>query len=130
MKTWFLALSLAGAAALGARAAEPVKNVLKDIPCADGALGRRMLVDEKHLLIMQVALKPGQQAPLHTANSNVHLLVIEGQIVATVAGKDTPAVKGDLLPVAFRSPMSLRNDSTENASLLVLKSPNPSEMKP
>ena len=130
MKTWILALSLAGAAALGALGAEPVKNVLKDIPYADGALGRRMLVDEKHLLIMQVALKPGQQVPLHTANSNVHLLVIEGQIVATVAGKDTPAVQGDLLPVAFRSPMSLRNDSKENASLLVLKSPNPSEMKP
>ena len=106
-----------------------MKNVLENIPYADGHMGKRQLVDEKHLLVMQVALKPGQQVPQHNANSNVHLFIIEGQIIVNLAGKDTVATKGDLLPVPFKTLMSIRNTSTENASFLIFKSPNPSEME-
>jgi len=105
-----------------------MKNVFEGIPYTDGNMGKRQLVDEKHLLVMQVALKPGQQVPQHNANSNVHLLIIEGQIIVTLAGKDTVAAKGDLLPVVYKSLMSIRNESKENASFVILKSPNPSEM--
>jgi len=107
-----------------------MKNILKDIPYADGQMGKRQLFDEKHLLVMQVALKPGQQVPQHNANSNVHLLIVEGQIIVTRDGKDTVATKGDILPVTFKTLMSVRNASKENASFLIIKSPNPSEMKP
>ena len=106
-----------------------MKNVLDDIPYSDGEAGKRQLVNQKHLVIMQAALKPGQQIPQHKANSNVHLLIVEGRIVVSLAGSDTPAGKGDLLPVAFNTPMSIRNESAENASFLILKAPNPSEMK-
>ena len=105
-----------------------MKNVLNDIPYSDGQMGRRQLVDEKHLLVMQVALKPGQQVPQHNANSNVHLLIVEGQLIVTLEGVDTAATKGDLLPVAYKTLMSIRNASEENASFLILKTPNPSEM--
>ena len=105
-----------------------MKNVLNDIPYADGQMGRRQLVDELHLLVMQVALKPGQQVPQHNANSNVHLLIVEGQVVVTLEGVDTVAAKGDLVPVAYKTLMSIRNASGENASFLILKTPNPSEM--
>ena len=115
---------------LNAMGGENMKNVFEDIPYADGQAGKRQLVDQKHLLVMQVALKPGQQVPQHSANSNVHLLIVEGQIVVTLAGSDTVAAKGDLLPVAFNTPMSIRNASKENASFLILKTPNPSEMAP
>lgn len=113
---------------LNAMGGEPMKNVLNEIPYADGQMGRRQLVDEKHLLVMQVALKPGQQVPQHNANSNVHLLIVEGQVIVTLAGVDTVAAKGDLVPVAYKTLMSIRNDSEENASFLILKTPNPSEM--
>jgi len=106
-----------------------MKNVFEDIPYADTQMGRRKLVDEKHLLVMQVALKPGQQVPQHNANSHVHLLVIEGQLIVTLAGKDTVAAKGCLIPVDYKTLMSIRNDSKENASFLIFKSPNPSEME-
>ena len=105
-----------------------MKNVFEGIPYTDGHMGKRQLVDEKHLLVMQVALQPGQQVPQHNANSNVHLLIIEGQVIVTLDGKDTGAVKGTLLPIAIQTLMSIRNDSQENASFLILKSPNPSEM--
>ena len=115
---------------LNAMGGEPMKNVLNDIPYADGHMGRRQLVDELQLLVMQVALKPGQQVPQHNANSNVHLLIIEGQVIVTLDGKDTAAAKGALLPIAIQTPMSIRNDSQENASFLIFKSPNPSEIGP
>ena len=107
---------------------QEMKNVLTDIPHTEGQMGKRQLVDEKHLLVMQVALKPAQQVPEHRANSNVHLLVVEGQITVTLAGQDVVAAKGALVPVAFKTLMSIRNASTENASFLILKTPNPSEM--
>lgn len=91
-------------------------------------MGNRQLVNEKHLLVMQVALQPGQKVPEHSANSNVHLLVIAGQVVVTLAGQESIAVTGSLLPVAHQTLMSIRNDANENASFLVFKSPNPSEM--
>ncbi|HAL92214.1 MAG TPA: hypothetical protein DCM68_04225 [Verrucomicrobia bacterium] len=116
------------ATGLNATGEEHMKNVLEDIPYTDGHMGKRQLVDEKHLLVMQVALKPGQQVPQHRANSNVHLLIVEGHVVATLDGKDTVAAKGNLFPVGIQTLMSIRNDSQENASFLILKSPNPSEM--
>jgi len=115
---------------LNAMGGEHLKNIFNDIPYADGDMVKRQLVDEKHLLVMQVALKPGQQVPQHNANSNVHLLIVEGQIIVTLDGKDTVAIKGDILPVTFKTRMSIRNAFKENASFLILKSPNPTEMKP
>ena len=130
MKTVFSALCIAWIAGLAATGAEPMANVLESIPSTDGQMGKRQLVDEPHLLVMQVALQPGQQVPPHNANSNVHLLIVEGQVIVTLDGKDTAAAKGALLPIAIQTPMSIRNDSQENASFLIFKSPNPSEIGP
>jgi quercetin dioxygenase-like cupin family protein len=104
-------------------------NVFENIPYREEGMGRRKLVDEKHLLVMQIALKPGQSVPVHDANSNVHLLVLEGSLSIELNGLDTDARKGDILPVAFKTSMSIRNISEENSSFLVIKTPNPSEMR-
>ncbi len=108
---------------------EQMQNIFTNIPYTDGQMGRRQLVDRKDILIMQVALKPGQQVPPHNANSNVHLLIVEGQVIVTMDGKETVASKGDLVPVAFKTPMSVKNASKENAAFLILKTPNPSEIQ-
>jgi len=127
-----LYLSLALAEATPVRAADGAspapRNVLEGIPYNDAGMGRRKLVDEKSLLIMQAALKPGQVVPPHNANSNVHLLILAGEVVVTLDGKDLTARNGDLVPVRFRTPMSIRNGSNANASFLIIKAPNPSEM--
>ena len=44
-------------------------NILANIPYQDEKMGSRKLVDEKYLLVMQAALKPGQGVPQHDANS-------------------------------------------------------------
>ena len=130
MKALFTATCAVLMVGLSAIGGEQIKNVLADIPYTDGQTGKRKLIDEKHLFVMQVALKPGQQVPQHNANSNVYLLILEGEVIVTLDGKDTIATKGDLLPVTFKTLMSIRNASKENASFLNIRSPNPSEMKP
>lgn len=104
-------------------------NVLENIPYNDDKMGNRKVVDEKHLLVMQIALKPGQSVPAHNANSNVHLLVIRGMLTVNLNGVDHEAKEGDLLPVAYQTPMTIKNVGTDNATFLVFKTPNPSEMQ-
>lgn len=106
-----------------------MQNVLKDIPYTGADRGVRKVLDEKHLLMMQIALQPGQDVPLHNTNSNVHILVLEGAVSFTVKGKQYSLITGDILPVGYKDEMYIKNDGVENTSFLVIKTPNPSEMK-
>ena len=104
------------------------KNVLETAPYSDPGPGRQKLVDQPYLLMMQAALKPGQMVPQHNADSNVHLLILEGEVVINLAGTDVPAKKGDLVPVAFGTSMNIKNLSAGNATFLIIKTPHPREM--
>jgi quercetin dioxygenase-like cupin family protein len=112
----------------GAESGRPVA-LLDRVPYQDEGMGSRKIVDEKHVLMMQAALKPGQKVPEHKANSNVHIVVLKGEIVVNMAGTDVGVKEGDLLPVAFGTVMHIRNDSRANATFLIVKTPHPSEMK-
>ena len=106
-----------------------MNNVLENIPYQEEGMGKRKLVDEKYLLMIQAALQPGQSVPQHNANSNVHLVVLKGEVVVNLDGIDTIAKEGMLLPVVNKTPMNIKNQSQENATFLILKTPNPSEMR-
>jgi quercetin dioxygenase-like cupin family protein len=105
-----------------------MENVLKNIPYQNEKMGSRKLVDEKYLLLMQAALKPGQSVPQHNANSNVHILVVRGEVVINLDGTESLAREGSLLPVSHRTSMNIKNKSGQDASFLIIKTPNPSEM--
>lgn len=47
----------------------------------------------------------------------------------TVSGERVAATKGDLLPVALGTPMNITNASQSDATFLIIKTPNPSEIK-
>lgn len=104
-------------------------NVLENIPYKDDKMGNRKLVEEKHLLVMQIALKPGQSVPQHNANSNVHLLIVRGNLTVNFDGTDNQVKEGNLLPIAYQTPMIIKNTGTDGATFLVFKTPNPSEMQ-
>ncbi len=103
-------------------------NLIETAPYADPGPGRRKLVDQPYLLLMQAALQPGQMVPQHNADSNVHLIILEGEVVINLSGKDVPAKKGDLVPVAVGTPMNIQNRSSANATFLIVKTPHPREM--
>ena len=125
----FLLVAMINISLVYAEGENNITNVLEDIPYTDNMMGKRKLVNEKYLFLMQAALKPGQNVPQHMANSNVNILVVEGSVVINLNEKDIAAKKGDLVPVAFKTPMSIKNKSEQNASFLIIKTPNPSEMK-
>ncbi len=106
-----------------------IQNLLASPPYSDIEMGKKMLVDQTYLLMMQVALKPGQMVPQHMANSHVRIIVLEGDVVINLAGKDIPAKKGDFVPIAFKTPMNIKNLSKEKATFVIIKTPNPSQME-
>ncbi len=106
-----------------------MKNLVSEAPYESEGFGRSALVDQSHLLLMQIALLPGQEVPLHKANSNVHLLVLAGTVQVELDGVKTEMSAGDLLPVAFRTAMRIVNDSGSGATFLVVKTPHPREME-
>ena len=107
---------------------EKIENLLEGAPYNDSGMGKRKLVDENYLWMMQAALKPGQIVPQHNANSNVHIIILDGEVVINLSGKDITAKKGDLVPVAFKTPMNIKNSSETNATFVIIKTPNPGQM--
>ena len=105
-------------------------NVLKEIPYREGGMGKRKLVDEDYLLVMQAALKPGQMVPQHNADSNVRLLIIKGEVVVDLAGEKIKASEGDIVPATPGTPMNIVNRSEKDATFLIIKTPHPRMMKP
>ena len=103
-------------------------NVLENMPYQVQKMGSRKLVDEKYLLVMQAALKPGQSVPQHNVNSNVHILVVKGEVVLSLNGTESIANAGSLVPIIYKTSMNVMNKSNQDASFLIIKTPNPSEM--
>ena len=91
--------------------------------------GMANLVDEPYLLINQVCLEPGQDVPVHQANSNVTLQVISGEATVLVGTDKVTAEAGNLLRIPLGSTMSIRNESPERLVFLVMKTPRPDMLK-
>lgn len=105
-----------------------MNNILEDMPYQEQKMGSRKLADEKHILIMQAALKPGQSVPQHNTNSNVHILVVSGEIIINLNGTESLAKEGSLVPIVYKTTMSVINRSNKDTSFLIIKTPNPTEM--
>ncbi len=104
-------------------------NVLENIPYREGKMGNRVTADTRDVQIVQLALKPGQKVPRHRANSNVHILVLEGKISTNFNGEKKEYSKGSLIPVDYKTTMSIKNPGNDNAAFLVIKTPHPTRMK-
>ncbi len=104
-------------------------RLIRDAPYSEAVFGRRAVVEQDHLLMMQIALTPGQEVPLHKANSNVHLLILDGAVTVFLDGTPNRLERGDLLPVEFQTPMRIVNDSAGNSTFSVIKTPHPRLME-
>ena len=87
------------------------------------------MVDEPHLQLIQIALNPGQAVPPHKANSNVHLLAMQGAIHVELDGVPHTVQQACMLPVAYQTPMKIHNPNSEPATFLVFKTPHPTKIK-
>jgi len=105
-------------------------NVLKDIPYQAERMGRREVANTDQVLIMQIALRPGQSVPPHKANAAiVHLLVLSGGLTVDLDAKVYAMAAGDLLPVTGGVSMKISNAVEADTTFLVIKAPNPAMYK-
>jgi quercetin dioxygenase-like cupin family protein len=104
-------------------------NIFEGLAYKVDEVAKRKVVDTKELLMMQVALSPGQSVPRHEANSHVHLLVVHGEITCLLGEDIFTGKEGDIIPVAHKTKMEISNKGEIPASFLILKTPNPSELK-
>ncbi|MCK5683699.1 hypothetical protein KAJ27_06245 [bacterium] len=105
------------------------QNLLKTAKFSDAGMGKCKLVDEDYLLMMQVALKQGQKVPQHYANSNVHIVVLTGKLIITLAGREFIIEEHDFIPIVEGTPMSIENKYKGDASFIIIKTPHPKKFK-
>ena len=88
----------------------------------------KRLADVPEAQINLVCLGAHQVLPAHNTNSNVRLLVLQGELSLTVEEETGSLAQHEMAAIAFDTPMQIKNDSNFNAAFLVIKTPNPSEL--
>jgi len=107
-----------------------MQNVFESIPYQQDRMGRREVINEEDVQVMQIALLPGQTVPVHKANSTlVHLLVLTGGLAVDLDGQTYSLKTGDILPVAYGTPMQISNSGHEKTTFLAVKTPHPSRSR-
>lgn len=90
--------------------------------------GMANLIDEPCLQINQACLEPGQEVPLHQANSHVTITVTRGEGTFFIGNEIIKMGPGKLLRVTLQTPMSIKNESSGQLVFLVIKTPHPGEI--
>jgi len=82
------------------------------------------LADSDGARINFVRLKAHRSLPAHNTNSNVRLLVLEGEITLTVADEEDSLGVCEMAGIAFDTPMQIRNLGDREAAFVVIEAPN------
>jgi len=86
---------------------------------------RKNLADIPELQMNLVTLPAGQSLPAHNANSNVRLLVLQGELTVDVAGDMITLGVHEMADTTTGTPMQIMNKSAVDTAFLVIKTPNP-----
>ena len=89
----------------------------------------QQIADVDELQLNLVRLKAGKDLPAHNANSNVRLLVLEGELTIVANGEEGKAGMHSIANVAYNTPMQLRNLGDTDVVFVVIKTPNPRMMR-
>lgn len=88
---------------------------------------RKNLADIPELELNLVTLPAGQSLPKHNANSNVRLLVLQGELAVELNGEIVELGVHELADAVKGAPMHIMNRSSVNTAFLVIKTPRPAE---
>lgn len=87
---------------------------------------RKNLADIPELELNLVTLPPGKSLPAHNANSNVRLLVLQGELTVDLNGEVAKLCAHEMADTTTGTPMQITNASAVNTAFLVMKTPRPS----
>lgn len=86
---------------------------------------RKNLANIPELQMNLVTLPAGQSLPAHNANSNVRLLVLQGELTVDLNGAIVKLKVHEMADAVTGTPMEIMNQSANNTAFLVIKTPNP-----
>lgn len=86
---------------------------------------RKNLADIPELELNLVTLPAGQSLPAHNANSNVRLLVLQGELTVVLSGDTVTLGVHEMADAVVGTPMQITNPSAGNTAFLVIKTPRP-----
>jgi quercetin dioxygenase-like cupin family protein len=91
---------------------------------------RRGVFSQPQVLINHLHLKQGQEVARHLANADmVYLVVLQGEGIFNFDEKDHVVKHGQLAAVTRGTPMHIRNMKPEDLNFIVIKTPNPDNIK-
>jgi quercetin dioxygenase-like cupin family protein len=84
------------------------------------------IVDTKFAMINHMILGTGDRLPIHNANSNVHMIVVHGEISLKLDEQDVNKYEaGSILEIPYGTKMDVYNEGTDTVELFVVKAPTP-----
>lgn len=84
------------------------------------------LVDDDAAAINHMILPQGQSLPVHEANSNVYMIVIQGYLTLQLNQQDAHRYEaGQIVNIPFGTTMDVGNKDEAILEFFVVKSPNP-----
>lgn len=99
-------------------------SIGKEIEFGEGFI-RKNLADIPELEMNLVTLPAGQSLPAHNANSNVRLLVLQGELTVIFDGEPVTIGVHEMADGTAGTPMQIKNPGSVNAAFLVIKTPRP-----
>lgn len=84
------------------------------------------IVSTDDVQIIHMIFKKGDSTPTHYANSNVYLIVVDGEMTLTLEDQEPklyPA--GTIINVPYNTKMLVENKTCENMEFFVIKAPHP-----
>lgn len=86
---------------------------------------RKNLADIPELELNLVTLPAGQSLPGHDAQSNVRLLVLQGELAVELSGETVKLGVHEMADAVAGTPMRITNSGAVNTAFLVIKTPRP-----
>lgn len=88
-----------------------------------------MLVNTDDIQIRHVMLPKGEFMPKHISNSNVNLVIVDGEMEITLEDQNPVNYeKGSILSIPFNTKMLIKNENSKMLEFFVLKAPHPKKL--
>ena len=103
-----------------------IKTVMKERIFSDEKMGKTFLFDTKNMYCDIYSFKPGQMRNPHTHKTQDKVYyILEGEAKFTISDEDKTVKKGEITIARTGERHIIKNESSNNVSMLVFMSPNP-----
>ena len=86
------------------------------------------IIDDSYLQLNHISLEKWQNIPEHFTDSNVYLIIVQGQMKLKLDVHDSRNYsEGSIVTIPYNTKMCIQNEESQILEFFVVKSPNPRE---